>query len=244
MFRLFFLILVCSLAVACSDDQGELVEKVESTPSSQNQSVAQGSGGGSGSGSGSELPPGHPPMDGSMQNPASVMEPGPPQEAPAIEGDQATVAGLAFQIDPAWQSEQPSSSFRAAQFNLPAPEGHEDHAGEAELALFQGIGGSAQQNIERWIGQFNIGDRDPSEVIKTTQTEINGLQVSILDISGSYNSDGGMMGGGESVEGQRMIAAVVEGPGGPWHWKLVGPQETVTHWKESFDSLIASMRTQ
>ncbi len=214
------------LFVSCSDSGGQLVDKEPGT--SPTKAIAS---------TGTEqLPAGHPPI---AQNPmqgnltASLQPPG--TSTLERDGNTVTVASLSFEIEPTWESEKPSSNFRAAQFRLPPPEGA---AEPAELALFQGIGGSAEQNIQRWIGQFQ--QPEGSEPVIEKQ-EVDGLKVQILDISGTY-STGMIMGGGTPQEGQRMLAAVVEGPGGPWHFKLTGPKQTVSHWKSAFESLIASLK--
>jgi hypothetical protein len=39
-----------------------------------------------------------------------------------------------------------------------------------------------------------------------------------------------------------LLAAVVEGPGGPWFWRLTGPEATVGAAKPQFDDLLASLQ--
>ncbi|MBI1386899.1 MAG: hypothetical protein GC154_00440 [bacterium] len=225
---------VAALMAACSNsNQGEFVES-SSTPAPP--MMAQSSG--------SDLPAGHPPVGGQgAGQQQSMLEPGPKQEPAVIEGGKAVSAGLSFSIDPSWKSEKPSSSFRAAQFDLPAPEGAE---GDAELALFQGIGGSAQMNIDRWIGQFTQPDgSDSKAAAKVAHLDVGNFHVETLDITGNYGASmsmAPMASGSQPKTGQRMLAAVVEGAGGPWHWKLVGPEATVEHWKPAFDQLIQSMK--
>lgn len=161
--------------------------------------------------------------------------PSAPFSEPVISGDRAKVALLEFTIDPSWILEKPQSAMRAAQFRLPAPEGVQ---GDGDLALFQGIGGKADDNIQRWIDQFSKRSREP--VIEKKQ--IGEFAVQILDISGAYGASP-MMGSGAPQAGFRMLAAVVEGTtGGPWHFKLTGPEKTLEHWKPAFMTLIDSLR--
>lgn len=219
-----FLCLIAAMAFAsCSNNQGEFVDAPEGEQAPPQ--VAQTS----------EIPANHPPIS-SGQSPQgeSMLMPGPKAEPLKVTGSQATAAGLSFKIDPSWRSEKPSSSFRAAQFRLPAPQGVE---GSGELALFQGIGGSAEQNIDRWIGQITNPQGEPEK----TQKTVNGFSVHTLDIKGTL-SVGSMMGGGEAKEGMRMLAAVVEGPGGPWHIKLTGPDAVLEHWKPAFLELVNSLQ--
>lgn len=220
--KLFLYLIAATAFAACSGNQGEYVDAPEG--GQEPPQVAQSS----------ELPSNHPPLNQAQAPAESMLVPGPKAEPLQVAGGQATAAGLSFKIDPSWEPEQPSSSFRAAQFRLPAPEGVE---GSGELALFQGIGGSAQQNIDRWIGQMQSPVGEPEQVKKT----VNGLAVQTLDVKGTL-AVGAMMGGGEATAGMRMLAAVIEGPGGPWHWKLTGPDAVLEHWKPAFNVMVDSTK--
>ncbi len=208
--------------ISCSDKQGELVEKDQSsTPSKL-----------------SAMLPGHPPVSDDKQDQGAVSLSPPQKSSVQVEGNQVKIGPISFEIDPNWIAESPSSRFRAAQFRLPPAEGE---AKPVELAIFQGIGGTAEQNIQRWINQFKQPDGKPSsEAAHIDKKEIDGFNVQVLDITGTYSA--GMMGSGGPQENQRMLAAVAEGPGGPWHFKLVGPEKTVAHWKPAFEALIASLK--
>ncbi|MEW6235125.1 MAG: hypothetical protein AB1656_07035 [Candidatus Omnitrophota bacterium] len=216
-----WLILLAITALSCSDNQGQLVDKtVSDTPVPLEIASSQ-------------LPANHPP----------IQEPNVPASAPAslpiIDGTTATAASLSFQIDPQWTAETPASSMRAAQFRLPAAEGD---AEAGELAIFQGIGGSPDANIKRWIEQFQQPDGKPSsETAKIDNKKIGELIVMTLDVGGTY-SGASMMGGDSIKPGFRMLAAVIVGPNGPWQFKLTGPDKTIGHWKPAFDALIDSLK--
>ncbi len=145
-------------------------------------------------------------------------------------------------IPSGWKEQTPTSSMRKAQYALPSP------GGDAELAVFNfpGQGGSVGANIDRWIGQFTQPDGSSSKAkAKTRQKQVSGLQVTILDLSGTYT--GGMMpgmSGGTANSGYRMIAAVVETTEGPWFFKLVGPEKTVAEWLASMDQMLDSLQTK
>ncbi|MFZ0451268.1 MAG: hypothetical protein WAL98_18690 [Desulfatiglandaceae bacterium] len=141
-----------------------------------------------------------------------------------------------------WISEQPSSSMRQSQYRLPGQDG----AADAEVAVFTGIGGSAQANVERWVHQFTKSDGSPigdSAQIKTEQ--VGNYKVTMVDVSGTYTAAmGPMMGGGsaETHPDYRMLAAVIETGQGAWFVKMTGPAPTVAHWKDSFDQFIESAK--
>src|SRR5262249_43214827 len=50
-----------------------------------------------------------------------------------------------------WKEEEVKGPLRFMQFRLPKAKGDDR---DAELVIFKNIGGSAQQNIDRWKGQF------------------------------------------------------------------------------------------
>jgi hypothetical protein len=125
---------------------------------------------------------------------------------------------------------------RHSQYRLSGEEG------DAEVAVFVGIGGTVQQNVDRWISQFVVSEG--SEAAETEQKQINGLQVTLVDVSGAYNpgmaSTMGTDGGPK--QDYRMLGAVIEAPDGPWFIKLTGPEGTVSKWEDSFGEYLASVR--
>lgn len=219
------------ILIGCGDNQGELVTKSESSSQTESTEAAPAE---------SQLPEGHPPIGGNQNmSPNSVMQPGPEREL-EMTGNTVVIGPVQFTVGENWVSQQPSSSMRAAQFSVPPKEGD---TSPAELAIFRGIGGSNDANIQRWIGQIQTESPDDYTVEKMQ----NGpFTIQVLDITGSYtNTMGGPMMGGnaETQPGTRMMAASIEGPGGPWHFKLTGDQETVSQNADAFNEMINSLKT-
>ncbi len=149
--------------------------------------------------------------------------------------------GLKFTPPPGWITETPSSSMRQAQYRLPKVSGDSE---DAELAVFNfgSGGGSAQDNINRWIGQFQTANGGAANGV-VTHREVHGMAISIVDVSGTYMSPSGPMMSTTSPKlGFRMLAAVVETPSGPWFFKMTGPAKTVENWAKSFDTFIGSIQ--
>lgn len=139
-----------------------------------------------------------------------------------------------------WIAERPSSSMRQAQYRLPG------EGGDAEVAVFTGIGGSPQANVDRWVGQFSDASGKAQPQVATRR--IGSYRVTVVDVSGTYHpaSMGPMMGGGPAAEpkpGYRMLAAIIEGEGEgrPVFVKLTGPAETVEKWAASFEAYLDSL---
>ncbi len=148
---------------------------------------------------------------------------------PGADG-AASVVGLRFNPHPEWKSSPPSNPMRQAQYALPGD------AGDAELVLFffgVGAGGGTQMNLERWAGQMGT-TMDQAEV---SEQEVNGCKISTMAVSGAYSG----MGQGEGLADFRMIASVIEGEGGPWFFKLVGPEATVQAWADAYNAMLSSV---
>ena len=169
--------------------------------------------------------------------PSSGPPPGRPSSAAPPNG------GLSFTAPVEWIQETPSSSMRIAQYRLP---GTDQDGDEAELAVFhfQGQGGSVQANMDRWIGQFFKADGSPAnDIAQVSEEDSNGIHLTTLDVSGTYKSSmGPMMAATTSKPNHRMMAAIAEGPGGPWFFKLTGPESTVGHWEESFHQFLETLQ--
>ncbi|MHC4609231.1 MAG: hypothetical protein ACYS7M_02655 [Planctomycetota bacterium] len=168
-----------------------------------------------------QLPPGHPPIDSPPQRP--------PQRSGAAKATEAdgelTVAGLRFDIPEGWESQKPRSSMRAAQYSLPG------EAGPAELAVFPGIGGTVQANIDRWIAQFKDPENPDGKVDSEVKTfEKGGLKLSIVRASGTHTP--ARMGPSapptDSVSAYALFGVIVEGgPQGTLFIKTTGPLATI-----------------
>jgi hypothetical protein len=108
--------------------------------------------------------------------------------------------------------------------------------------FFGGQGGSVQANLDRWLGQMEQPDGRPSKAVATTETlTVNGMKVTVLDVSGKYVAE---MAPGSPARynkpGFRLKAAVVETAGGPYFVKLTGPAKTIGRWNEAFTAFLKS----
>jgi hypothetical protein len=165
--------------------------------------------------------------------------------SPSADADdlvRSEAVGLRYATPKTWQRVPAVSDMRAAQFRLPRAPGDTDD-GEVVLFFFgPGQGGGVQGNLDRWYAQFEQPDGRPSrEAAVVVPRTVNGLTVTTVDLSGTYTARMGPAQAPPSRAGWRMLAAVVEGPGGPWFWKAVGPSRTVAAAKLGFDALVGSL---
>ena len=141
-----------------------------------------------------------------------------------------------------WIRQQPSSSMRHDQYELPGPKGVE----AATLAIFKGIGGSISSNIDRWKKQFVVppNGSDPDSVRKESKV-INQIPVHIVAVQGTYlKPQMPMMMDGPKVElkNYALLAATAETKDGLWFFKITGPEKTVMMWQNDFDNFIGTFR--
>jgi hypothetical protein len=152
-------------------------------------------------------------------------------------------AGLTFAKPDSWKSTPTTSSMRVAQFAIPKTEG--DPA-DAELVVyyFGGSGGSVDANIERWVGQIQQPNgRSSSAVAQRSNRKVNGLEVALVDVSGTYVAEVSP-GSAERHNSPnfRLRAAVVNTPKGPYFLKLTGPVKTVAAAEAAFEKFLGSLK--
>ncbi|MFN2239954.1 MAG: hypothetical protein ABR524_11230 [Thermoanaerobaculia bacterium] len=162
----------------------------------------------------------------------------PPHSMTGMEGitsgapDPAS-AGVAYQLPDGWNRVQPASSMRIDQAVIPGA------AGSAELVVFffgVGSGGGTQDNLDRWAQQVE------SQTPPTQETfQSNGLNIVMIDTSGVLMPS--TMGSGPATPqpNSRMYGAVVEGEGGPWFFKMTGPEETMAQQRDNFLQLLRTV---
>src|SRR5262245_46699588 len=92
-------------------------------------------------------------------------------------------AGLRFSVPDPWTRVPPPSDRRAAQFRLPRAASDTDDADAILFFFGVGKGGSAQDNLDRWYGQFEQPDGRPSKDAATVTTRtVHGLRVTAVDL--------------------------------------------------------------
>jgi hypothetical protein len=162
------------------------------------------------------LPPNHPPVDlsgGGMS----------PHGAPPASPNEA--AAITWKAPGEWKAVPNPNAMRIATYSV----------GEGTELSVARAGGSTEANIERWLGQFDGAGRD-----ERTEKTVHGLKVTVVQVAGTYLS-GGMGGAPTPHPGWALLAAIVEGQGSPYFFKMVGPEAQVRAARKSFDALVDSV---
>jgi hypothetical protein len=151
-----------------------------------------------------------------------------------------SAAGVTWTPPAGWTAQGPRP-MRAATYVI-QPEFGEKSGGECGLYFFgAGQGGSIDDNIARWKGQFTErGAPAPAKVSKRT---VHGLPATTIDVSGEYSGLGGPLSDVASkVAGYRLLGAIVSAPGGNIFVKCTGPLKTMSANVPKFEQLLSSFR--
>src|SRR5205823_400551 len=155
------------------------------------------------------------------------------------KGVLVTIDGLKSRAPADWVEEDPTSRFRVKQFRLPAVRDDKDNAEVVIFYFGEGSGGSLADNVKRWKGQFIPPEgKKIDDVAKTEKKKIHGVAATYFDIKGTYlfkerpfdpNSETSRR------PNYRMIKVYFESKKGPYFFSLIGPADTVGHYKKGFD---------
>lgn len=164
-------------------------------------------------------------------------QPGTPPPHP-MGGTMASgpaAAGIKYELPQGWNRIQPESSMRIDQATIPGP------AGSADMAVFffgAGSGGGTQANLDRWASQV-----ESTQPPKQETFDSNGMKITWLDVSGTLKPSTMGMGPATAQPNSRLLAAVVEGEGGPWFFKITGPEQTLADQRDEFLELLRSVKS-
>lgn len=152
----------------------------------------------------------------------------------ALGPSERPSGGMVYTLPQGWIEQPVSSSMRLAQGQIPGA------AGSGEYAIFYfgpGQGGGVEANLERWVSQV-----EPTSAPVRNSFESNGLKVTWIEVAGTLQATGMGMGPSAPQPGGRLFAAVVEGPGGPWFLKVIGPDATLAAERDKFVAMLKGMR--
>jgi len=158
---------------------------------------------------------------------------------------QTPAPALKFDIPEGWTSKPLSSKMRLADFVLPKAEGDAEDA-TLVVTFFGGQGGTVQANFDRWLTQMDQPDgRASKDVAKSSVLKTHDLTLSIMDLPGTFVAEKAP-GSTEHFNkpGFHLRAAVIEGQGGPYFVRLVGPAKTVAKWDTAVQAFFKSLRVE
>ena len=151
-------------------------------------------------------------------------------------------ASPTFRKQAGWEDVAVTSKMRVVQYKLPRAAADSE---DAELVVyhFPGGGGSVQDNLDRWVGQFAQPDGSSSKDKSATSTrKVGAYALTEIALCGTYVAETSP-GSGEHYNkpGWCMNACVIEGPGGPFYAKAVGPATTLERWRPSWNAFLSAL---
>jgi hypothetical protein len=144
------------------------------------------------------------------------------------------IGNLLANVPDSWMGIRPTSSMRLMEFRLGLV------TDDATLAIFKNIGGSIDDNLERWSSQFGYLLSDSEVNIRAEN--INGMQVSIISIIGTYTNRMAFSKPTQPKPNYRLLGAIADTPDGLYYFKLTGPNTVITGKIEEFTRFIKSLR--
>jgi len=151
--------------------------------------------------------------------------------------------GLKSRTPGDWKEQEPSNRMRYMQFQLPKKGDDKD---DAELVIFQRLGGGAAANIERWKKQFQPPEgKKIDDVAEVKEIKIGDRPASYLDVQGTYLFNPqpfNPRSKSEPKPGYRMLAIYFDGPKEIYQIKLTGPAKTVEAHKKGFEEWVKNFK--
>jgi hypothetical protein len=154
-----------------------------------------------------------------------------------------SAGGISWQAPAAW-ADQGQRPMRAATYTVPKAGGDAED-GECAIYFFgAGQGGGVDENIKRWVGQFQTADGKPADgVAKRSQKTVNGIAVTVVDVEGTYLFKPAPMSPKAIPKaGYRMLAAIAEAPEGPVFFKLTAPKKTADAAEPMFHKMLDALK--
>jgi hypothetical protein len=109
----------------------------------------------------------------------------------------------------------------------------------AECAVFHfgaGQGGGVDENIDRWVGQFEGTPGSSRRALS-----VHGMNVTRVEIAGTFLDPGADMQSQARLGAWKLLGAIVEGPQGSVFFKFTGPAGVIDGAAHDFDALLASL---
>jgi len=143
-----------------------------------------------------------------------------------------------------WLRKKPANNIIEHEFQVPASEGDERPGRMTVMSA----GGTIGANVDRWIGQFSQPDGSSTkDKTKQEKLSVAGQEITLIDISGTYDDRPPAAGGGVKRENYRLLGAIVatkddKKNSGNYYVKFVGPSQTVEDHAEGFKKMLKGLK--
>ncbi len=164
----------------------------------------------------------------------TVSDTATPQRPPGAATGETSLGAISLTAPPEWIAKQPAVSFILAEYALPRAEGDEED-GRLTVSV---AGGSIEDNIQRWRGQF----AGSLESESTEEISMGNLKATLVDFAGEFNDQRGPFAPAQERPGYRMLAAIIPVDGQLHFIKCTGPANTLAAHVDTFQAFVRSAR--
>lgn len=171
----------------------------------------------------------HPPAH---ENPHAA-QPKQTGQSPEELGNKVQLGTMHLESPESWVRKPPKIGFLLAVFALPGPDEDGD---DGRLTVSQ-VGGSAEENIDRWRSQFG---GDPEKEARE-ELEVAGVTITLVDYTGTYLDQRGPFAPAEKKQDYRMLGAVIPIEGKLYFVKAYGPKQTIATHADTFRDFLESL---
>ena len=146
------------------------------------------------------------------------------------------VKNISYKLPEGWIASSSDKQFRLLEINL---ENNEDFS----LVVFNNIQGTADQNIDRWIGQFKKDQSFNTDNIVIKRDSLDNKYVTSIEMYGTYEVP--RMGNNTAPavvqSNYGLLGGVVEFPNSLYFLKAVGNDELIKESSVSFEEFLYSI---
>lgn len=174
---------------------------------------------------------------------ASIPQTTEPKSLETLADGRVGMGPFTFVAPKGWTAKPVTSNMRAGDFTLPAAKPGED----AELIIYyfgDHGAGSVDDNLDRWLGQFEQPDGKKSrDVAKIEKTKFAGQDATYVSVGGHFQAQA-MGGATQAIDTPNgaLLAAIIDSPSGPYYFKLVGAKPTVDAQAAAFRAMLDSLK--
>jgi hypothetical protein len=166
-------------------------------------------------------------------NPHAQMQKSGPA-APAPTGPEVDLGQARLTAPAAWVRKAPRVEFIRGEFTLPRAEGD---AADGRITVTV-AGGGLKENVDRWRTQFvPKPEKESQEPLK-----VDGVDVTLVDFSGTFNDQMGPFAPGAERPGYRMLGAIFDLGGQLYFIKAYGPAKTMAARAAEFRTFVQSLK--
>jgi hypothetical protein len=165
---------------------------------------------------------------------AGMQMPGETSSEPMENDGKLDLDSAHWTVPKTWIRKSPGPML-LAEYAIPKAEADKENG---RLTVMQ-AGGSVENNVDRWKGQFSKLEKQKQETF-----DIGKVKITFVDFSGTFNESRGMMGPSVTRPNYRMLAAIAEVPGENTmiFAKSYGPEKTIATHADEIKAFIRSLK--